>query len=308
MRYDGETKYIEHKTYQKETRKFVLYTNILADDEKIEHIDDATETVSFSYFTAADFTETPVTTELTALLNIPETDIVKKHKEEWEKIWTRYGITVKGDDKLATAIHTSLFFLISSLPSLETNQPRNVFYGLSPSGLGRGGKLLAEYQGHNFWDTEMWMHPPILLLEPKWSAEILNYRFVVRQAAKDNAKETGFMGLRFPWESGYTGVEVTPVCCLENAEELHVIGDIAFAVRAHLYATHDMNWMKEQGCEFAVETAKFWASKVVYNEDGDYYEILDIIGPDEDHQNVNNNAFTNVVAGYNLYFGEYVLI
>jgi protein-glucosylgalactosylhydroxylysine glucosidase len=91
------------------------------------------------------------------------------------------------------------------LPSLNTHQTNQEFYGLAPGGLPKGGLLLAEYQGHSFWDTETWMHPPVLLMQPEWSEDLLNYRYMVRQAAADNARLTGYKGWRFPWESAFTG-------------------------------------------------------------------------------------------------------
>lgn len=94
------------------------------------------------------------------------------------------------------AIHSSLYYLTSSLPSQNTNLPLEMFYGLSPTGLGRGGSNLNDYEGHNFWDTETWMLPAITLIEPKWTEKLLHYRFSKLAAARDNAIATGFKGAR----------------------------------------------------------------------------------------------------------------
>lgn len=123
-------------------------------------------------------------------------DFYAMHTNEWHRFWQQNAITVDGDAKLSKAIQASLYALATSLPSLNTSQPRSIFYGLSPSGLGLG-KLLTDYQGHSFWDTEIWMHPTILLLEPDWSKELLNYRYFMRNAARDNAIKTGYKGYRF---------------------------------------------------------------------------------------------------------------
>lgn len=122
-------------------------------------------------------------------------DVYTMHTNEWHKFWQENAITVNGDDELSKVIQSSLYAMASSLPSLNTSQPRSIFYGLSPSGLGLG-KLLTDYEGHSFWDTEIWMHPVILLLEPQWSRELLNYRFIMRNAARDNAIATGCKGYR----------------------------------------------------------------------------------------------------------------
>lgn len=94
------------------------------------------------------------------------------------------------------AIHSSLYYLTSSLPSQNTNLPLEMFYGLSPTGLGRGGSNLNDYEGHNFWDTETWMLPAITLIEPKWTEKLLHYRFSKLAAARDYAIATGFKGAR----------------------------------------------------------------------------------------------------------------
>lgn len=200
--------------------------------------------------------------------------ILETHSRVWNREWERFEIAVGGNQRLNQVIHGSVFYLTSNLPSKETNQPNDPFYGLSPGGLGKGGTLYAEYQGHSFWDTEMWMHPPVLLLDPPGSENILSYRYNVRKAAADNAKNTGYKGYRFPWESAFTGSEVTPDCCPEVVEyQHHIISDIAFAFRSHLAATHDMEWFKNVGCDIAWNTARFWESRVKYNETTKLYDI-----------------------------------
>ncbi len=120
----------------------------------------------------------------------------------------------------------------------------------------------------------MWMHPPILLLNPQWSEEVLNYRYRSRLAAAHNARETGYEGYRFPWESGYTGREVTPSCCPEVVEyQHHIMADIAYAFRSHYAATRDQEWWQREGCDIAFNTAKFWESRVKYNTTTKLYDI-----------------------------------
>ena len=233
--------------------------------------------------------------------------LFNRHIAAWEGHWETFGISVTGNMNLNQIIHASIFYLISNLPSENTNQPKDQFYGLSPSGIGKGGVLYAEYQGHSFWDTEMWMHPPVLLLNPAWSEDILSYRYHVRKAAADNANNTGYQGYRYPWESAFTGREVTPDCCPEVVEfQHHVMADIAFAFRSHLAATHDLEWLKTVGCDVAWNTAKFWESRVKFNETTKLYDIRNVMGPDEDSWNIDNNVYTNVNAAINLYFGDFV--
>uniref|UniRef100_A0A8D8GXX5 Protein-glucosylgalactosylhydroxylysine glucosidase n=1 Tax=Culex pipiens TaxID=7175 RepID=A0A8D8GXX5_CULPI len=229
------------------------------------------------------------------------------HTTMMNQIWSMYGITVEGNNDLDKVLKASAFYLSSSLPIPRPHQPSSYpFYGLSPSGLGRGGIELSEYQGHSFWDTETWMFPPILLIDPDNARRILHYRTVVQKAAADRAAANEFEGWQFPWESAFTGTETTPECCPEVVEyQHHITADIAYAARMYFYATHDVDWMRTEGCKLAYETAKFWKSRAEYNKETDLYEIHRVMGPDEDTHNVTNNAFTNVVAAHNLLFGEF---
>jgi protein-glucosylgalactosylhydroxylysine glucosidase len=96
----------------------------------------------------------------------------------------------------------------------------------------------------------------------------------VRKAAADNALNTGYKGYRYPWESGFTGSEVTPDCCPHVVEyQHHIISDIAFAFRSHLAATRDLDWWQKVGCDVAFNTAKFWESRVRYNASTQLYDI-----------------------------------
>ena len=262
--------------------------------------------VEYLHITTIGRTENEVRKEIADVITNEE-NIFETHATVWEDHWKNFEISVTGNTNLNQIIHASVFYLISNLPSENTNQPKDQFYGLSPSGIGKGGVLYAEYQGHSFWDTEMWMHPPVLLLNPAWSEDILSYRYHVRKAAADNAKNTGYQGYRYPWESAYTGREVTPDCCPEVVEfQHHVMADIAFAFRSHLAATHDLEWLKTVGCDVAWNTAKFWESRVKFNETTKRYDIRNVMGPDEDHHDIDNNVYTNVNAAINLYFGDFV--
>lgn len=264
------TRQVEDPTYQKVTTPIcVAHTNPPA---SIELLRDQLSG-EYMHVTTVGLTEDEVVKEITAVLENIET-VFDRHIVEWKEHWERFGISVTGNDRLNQIIHASIFYLISNLPSEKTYQPKGPFYGLSPSGIGKGGILYAEYQGHSFWDTEMWMHPPLLLLNPQWSEDILSYRYMVRQAAKNNADATNFKGYRYPWESAYTGREVTPDCCPEVVEfQHHIISDIAFAFRSHFAATHDADWFKTVGCDIAWNTAKFWESRVKFNESTEYYDI-----------------------------------
>lgn len=112
---------------------------------------------------------------------------------------------------------------------------------------------------------------------------------------------------RYPWESALTGRDVTLANYPEIVEyQQHVTADVAFALRNHIFATHNIDLLKEFGCELAIGTAAFWASRLSYNKSSDLFDINGVMGPDEDHSNVNNDAYTNVAAAMNLHFGRSV--
>lgn len=127
-------------------------------------------------------------------------DLLDTHIKEWKHFWDDFDIELEVSNdsmRLSRTVHASIFYMVSSLPSFNTNQPRQTFQGLSPTGLGKGGSNLNDYQGHVFWDAEIWMHSPILLISPFWSAEMIHYRALKAfPAASDYAKESGYSGIR----------------------------------------------------------------------------------------------------------------
>ncbi|XP_019643989.1 PREDICTED: acid trehalase-like protein 1 [Branchiostoma belcheri] len=234
-------------------------------------------------------------------------DLYPTHLEAWRKVWDAGRIEVEGNLDLQKTINGALYYILSSLPAQNHYGTANQFYGLSPGGLANG-KLLQDYQGHSFWDTETWMYPPILLLHPALAKDILSYRIHVRGPAYDRARENGHQGLRFPWESAFTGVEVTPgdICmeCRENQQ--HITGDIAFAARQYVSATRDLGWLKdENGWELIMETARFWKSRPTFNQTRGLYDINGVMPPDEFHHTINNSIYTNVVAKLSMEFANY---
>jgi kojibiose phosphorylase len=138
----------------------------------------------------------------------------------------------------------------------------------------------------------------------------LLYRYHRLDAARQIAEAQGFKGALFPWESAGTGEESTPswhkdldgsiIKIVTMEMERHIVSDIAYAVDNYYSATADREFMLRYGLEIMFETARFWASKVEYNQKNKLYEIKHVIGPDEFHKDVNNNTYTNAMARYNL--------
>ncbi|XP_063701061.1 protein-glucosylgalactosylhydroxylysine glucosidase-like [Culicoides brevitarsis] len=296
----GNTLIVEDERYQKETRAVcVFYTDI--PQTLVMKINEFSNIWTF-IMTVDESTEV-ARAEITDLLLLPDHVIFNSHKGSWNNFWShQFDIHLFGDPNLASAIHASIFYLASNLPSPVTRQPQTQFYGLSPNGLGRGG-FNEDYWGHNFWDTEIWMFPTVNFMNSGWARQLLGYRYLVLAAAMDFANETGFRGARFPWESGFTGREVTPEPIYSN--EIHITADVSFAMRQYFAMTHDKEWLIDEGCEMSREIARFFASRSVFNETTGKYDINEVIGPDEDNKLINNNVFTNVAASYALKFGVF---
>lgn len=176
-------------------------------------------------------------------------------------------------------------------------------------GIGAKGMTGEGYKGHSFWDTEMFLMPYYLLTDPAAARTLLGYRWRSLPGAFKKASENGYQGAMFPWESAWLDDgEVTPlygaadvvtgksIPILTGMIEHHITADIAWGVWLYYQATGDDTFMDSRGCELLVEIARFWASRVEWQEDTQRYEIKDVIGPDEYKEHVDNNAFTNYLA------------
>lgn len=225
--------------------------------------------------------------------------LYKEHKEYWEKIWEKANIEIDGDDQAEKGLKFSLFHLIQSMP-------RDSKISLTARGIHGFG-----YRGHVFWDTEIYALPFFMAVFPEKTREMLMYRYNNLDAARENAKLNGYNGAQFPWESADDGYEATPplipldvigkgvVRIYTGEEEHHITADIAYAVELYYKFTNDDDFMSKYGLEIILETARFWASRVEYDKEKGYV-IKKVIGPDEYHEHVNNNFFTNLMAKYNL--------
>lgn len=126
----------------------------------------------------------------------------------------------------------------------------------------------------------------------------------MKASAEKLAKDSGYRGVRYPWESAATGIEVIqPGYEYLAKSQQHITADISFGLRNYFSLTHDVAFMKSEGCELASSIAEFWESRVSHNESTASYDINHVMGPDEDHDDVNNNVYTNAVAKKALQFG-----
>ncbi len=208
--------------------------------------------------------------------------LLDRHKEEWNELW-KSDIVIEGDAQVQKDVRFALYHLYSFARA-------GTAYSLSPMGLSGLG-----YNGHVFWDTELWMYPPLLVMQPSIAKSLLEYRYQRLEAAKKNAFSHGFKGAMFPWESSAEGTEDTPVWALTGPFQQHITGCVGWAFWKYFQVTKDKIWLKERGYPVLKEVADFWASRVERKSPGKY-EINNVIGANEWQENIDNNAFTNGMA------------
>ena len=208
--------------------------------------------------------------------------LINFHNKAWDALWSS-DIVIEGDDQSQQDIHSMLYHLYSFVREGTDMSP-------SPMGLSGLG-----YNGHVFWDTELWMYPSILVLHPEMAKSLVEYRYQRLTAAKRNAFNHGYKGAMFPWESAASGVEETPVWALSGPFEHHITACVGIAAWNYYCVTQDKEWLKEKGWPVMKEIADFWASRVERNGPGKY-DIKNVVAADEWAENVDNNAWTNAAA------------
>lgn len=214
--------------------------------------------------------------------------LIEFHNKAWDELW-KSDIIIEGDVQSQQDVHSMLYHLYSFVREGTA---------LSPSPMGLSG---LGYNGHVFWDTELWMYPSILVLHPEMAKSMIEYRYQRLEAAKRNAFNRGYKGAMYPWESAETGVEETPVWALSGPFEHHITACVAIAAWNYYCVTQDKVWLKEKGWPILSATADFWASRVERNGTGKY-DIKNVVAADEWAENIDNDAFTNAAAKANLQY------
>ncbi len=234
--------------------------------------------------------------------------LLDAHKMAWNQVWQQSDVEIEGDIQAQLAVRYNLFqLLISACPHITGNCADNSRVSVPAktlSGLG--------YRGHVFWDTEIFILPFFTLTQPDIARSLLTYRYNTLDGARRKAANSGYQGAMFAWESAATGDEMTPrwsilsdpyaeaVRLWSRDREIHISSDIAYAVWQYWQATGDDLWMRDYGAEIILDTARFWMSRVDWNARHERYEICGVIGADEHHEQVNNNAYTNRLVQWHL--------
>ncbi|MDC3952370.1 glycoside hydrolase family 65 protein [Polyangium jinanense] len=224
--------------------------------------------------------------------------LLADHVAAWQARWKQSDVEIDGAPGIERALRFALYHLIATV---QPHDPRCSIGARALSG--------EAYRGHVFWDTEIFMVPFYVHTWPEAARTLLLYRHLTLDGARRKAKKLGFEGALYAWESADTGDETTPefvrspvgeiVPILSGLEEHHISADVAYAIWAYAQSTGDERILGEEGAEILIETARFWVSRGSVKVDGKFH-IDRVIGPDEYHESVDDNAFTNWMARQNL--------
>ena len=224
--------------------------------------------------------------------------IVRQHEAAWADRWSRSDVKVRGDVAAQKALRFALYHLNSAA---NPDDPK--------VSIGARALTGSDYRGHVFWDTEIFLLPFYILTWPEAARSLLMYRFHTLDGARTKAADRGWRGALYAWESTDTGLETTPeqvvgpdrqiVDILTGAQEQHISADVAYAVWQYWQATGDDEFLIAAGAEILLETGRFWSSRAQLEVDG-LHHIGGVIGPDEYHETIDDNAFTNVMARWNI--------
>ncbi|MES9681888.1 glycosyl hydrolase family 65 [Bacillus sp. AFS001701] len=219
---------------------------------------------------------------------------------KWNEFWKKKRVIISSKEAIdQVALDFSLYHIEIMTPAHDDR------FSVGAKGLTGEG-----YKGHVFWDTEIFIAPFHLFTDPDVTRNLLRYRYLHIKEAKEKATKNGYSGALFPWESAFSGMEETPEYAAINIltgkrqkvasalAEHHIVADIAYSVIQYYENTLDESFMANEGLELLKETARFWISRTT--EENQALSINDVIGPDEYTEHINNNAYTNYMAYYNV--------
>ena len=221
-------------------------------------------------------------------------ECLREHMRAWDGIRERSGMILEGDDDAAFALQASQYHLNCIAPRHAGN--------MSIPARGLSGQT---YKGAIFWDSEIFFFPMFAHTQPEIARSLLVYRIETLPGALAKAAEYGYRGAFYAWESqeggaeGCTNFNVVdvfthrPVRTYFRDRQIHISADIAYALRSYYEMTGDRSLLENGGAEVILQCARFYLSRANAHADSDGIDFADVIGPDEYHERVTNNAFTN---------------
>jgi kojibiose phosphorylase len=224
--------------------------------------------------------------------------VLERSAAAWAERWATAEVEVAGDRELRRRVRFAIYHLVGCA------NPED------PSAAPGARSLTGErYKGHVFWDNETFVLPFFTYTHPPTARALLGYRYRTLPAARAIAQARGWRGAAYAWESADTGEDVTPPYyftasgqrkdTLTGEQEHHLNADVGFAVWQYYQATDDEEYLLAEGAEILFELARFWASRAERGGDGRWH-VRKVIGPDEYHEGVDDNAYTNQMAAWLL--------
>jgi trehalose/maltose hydrolase-like predicted phosphorylase len=233
-------------------------------------------------------------------------EALERHRRAWEELWEVCDLHLPGNERvqLLLRVHISHILQVCSRHTADLD-----------AGVPARGLNGEAYRGHVFWD-ELYVYPFLNFRLPDITRELLMYRYRRLGEARAAAREAGFRGAMFPWQSGSEGKEETQTVHLNplsghwepdrSHNQRHVNAAIFYNVWSYCEATQDVAFLRDYGAEMMLEIARFWASIAHFNPERDRYEIHGVMGPDEFHEKypgamkggLRNNAYTNVMVAW----------
>jgi alpha,alpha-trehalose phosphorylase len=213
--------------------------------------------------------------------------VESEHREQVEAFWQRSDVELEGAPDLQRAVRFNLFELMQATARVEG-------HGVAAKGVtGRG------YDGHYFWDSEIYVVPFLVHTNPQAARQVLQFRCRMLDAARRRAREVGHRGALYPWRT-ISGQEASAWYASGTAE-YHINADVAYALHLYVFVTGDLGFFLDEGPQVMVETARLWMDLGFFSERrGGAFCINAVTGPDEYTTVVDNNAYTNLMAKENL--------
>jgi hypothetical glycosyl hydrolase len=230
-------------------------------------------------------------------------ELLEESINKWQQFWDSMDIQISAEGNFdQLAIRFALCHM-----KIMTPTHNNRF------SIGAKGLSGEKYKGHTFWDTETFILPVFMYTAPKTARALLEYRYNSINSARKKAEQKGYQGAMYPWESAWINSgETAPIWGNVDINtgkntiipsgfiEQHISANISFAVWQYYTITGDQDFMDKCGYEIIFETAAFWASRVEWDSNKNLYVMKDIMGPDQYKVYVNNNAYTNYMAHWNI--------
>jgi alpha,alpha-trehalose phosphorylase len=221
-------------------------------------------------------------------------DLYEGQRRWLDGFWERSDVEVEGDPAAQQAIRWNLFQLAQA--SARTQEQ-----GIAAKGLTAGG-----YDGHYFWDTEVYVVPFLAYTNPEAARKLLRFRYHMLDAARARATDVSQVGALYPWRT-INGAEASAYYAAGTAQ-YHINAAVAFALERYTHATGDRDFLQQEGAEILVEVARLYEDLGFYNgPNGDEFHIHGVTGPDEYTTVVNDNCYTNIMARFTMRFAAHVV-